>query len=122
MFSIEGTENGLTEFALCFSPVGAQSLPAPGDRAVSWPCRWHTAPDDDSLLHGVESVIAVLTMHNAGFTVGTKQGKWNYTSLKSLSRKGKFFNAGRMALLASLKTFKCFQKCIFSLPIHQHKK
>lgn len=51
--------------------VGARCR-LPGDRAVSWPCRWHGAPDDDSLLYGVESVIAALTTRNVGFTVGAK--------------------------------------------------
>lgn len=52
--------------------IGARFPRVPGDRAVSWPSRWHRAPDDDRPLYGVESVIAVLTMHNVGFTVGTK--------------------------------------------------
>lgn len=121
----------LTGFVLCLSDamrashaIGARLLLLPGDRAVSWPCRWHRAPDDDRLLYGVESVISVLTMHNGGFTVSLvlsvlKRRKWNYTWLKSLSRKGKFFNAERMASLASLKT-SSVSKSVFSpyfLPI-----
>lgn len=57
-----------------------------------------------------------------GLLLVLKQRKWNYASLKSLSRRGNFFHAGRMASLVSLKTFKYFQKCIISLPIHQHKQ
>lgn len=48
----------------------ARLLLLPGDPAVSWPCRWHRAPDDHSLLYEPQSVIAVLTMQRVGFAVG----------------------------------------------------
>lgn len=88
----------------------------PGDCAVSWPSRWHRSQDDDLLVYEVESVITVLTMHNVGFTVGTKElEKLNNTSLKPLWGKDKCFNPWRMVLLLSLKFFKCLFKCFFYL-------
>lgn len=95
--------------------VGAGFLLAPGDRAVSWPCRWHRAPDDDRLPYEVESVIAVLTMHNVGFNVGTKAREVELYFSKIFPKEKQGFNAGRTASLPSLQTFKRFQKCILFL-------